>query len=327
MGLTSEDKRQIFWVMLLSRRIDERAWALHREGKIIYHISAIGHEAAQAGMAFAIHRTHDWVVPYYRDLALMLALGFTPRSFILGLMGKREDPNSGGRQMPNHWSYKDANVLSVSSTAASQVSHAVGIGMAIKMHDQDKVVLTTCGEGATSQGEWYEAVNWAAIHKLPVVFVVENNHYAISTSQEMQMAVESVAARARGLGLPGTTVDGTDAFAVYEAVHQAVEKARAGSGPGLVEALCNRITPHSSDDDDRAYRTRREVESYKESDPLSRMRSVLENDALLTAAAVDELDKEIAEIVDEAVYYAEKAPYPAPEEGQYPVYAEWESNA
>jgi 2-oxoisovalerate dehydrogenase E1 component alpha subunit len=322
MELSSDTKQEMFWMMLLARRLDERAWVLHRQGKIAFHISGIGHEAAQVGAAYALRRGYDWVAPYYRDLALMLSLGFSGRDFMLGLMGKKEDPNSGGRQMPSHWSFKKANVISQSAAVATQSLHAVGIALGIKMRKEDKVVLTSAGEGATSQGEWYEAVNWAAIQRLPVVFLVENNQYAISERQEKQMAVKSVADKACGLGLNGVSVDGSDVFAAYETVSKAVEEARQGKGPAVVEARLYRMTPHSSDDDDRSYRSRQEVENSKKRDPILLARLALEKGGLLTPQKLDEMEASIKETVEEAVKYAEQAPEPEPEEGGQPVYAE-----
>lgn len=322
MELSADLKREMFWMMLLSRRLDERAWALHRQGKIAFHISGIGHEAAQVGAAFALKRGYDWVAPYYRDLALMLSLGMTPREFIMGLMGKREEPTSGGRQMPSHFGLRRANVVSHSSPVATQTVHAAGIALAIKMRKDDRVVLTTIGEGSTSQGEWYEAVNWAAIHQLPVVFMVQNNQYAISVPARKQMAVKSAADKACGLGLPGFQVDGNDLYQVYERFCEAVELARSGGGPTLIETLVYRITPHSSDDDDRTYRSREEVEMNKRNDPLLRARSEIEREGVLTASEIAEMEDRALEMVNDAVRYAEQAPYPSVEEGAYPVYAE-----
>ncbi len=322
MDLSSDMKRDMFWTMLLARRLDERAWVLHRQGKIAFHISGIGHEAAQVGAAFALKRGYDWVTPYYRDLALLLSFGYTPRDFVLSLMGKREEPNSGGRQMPSHWSLKRANVVSHSAPVATQACHASGIGLAIKMQHEDKVVLTTIGEGSTSQGEWYEAVNWAAVHKLPVIFLVQNNQYAISVRQDQQMAVKSSADKACGLGLPGITVDGRDVFKVWDVINEAVQRARAGEGATVVEARMYRITPHSSDDDDRTYRTREEVEENKKQDPLLIARRLVEEQGVLKPAEIDEMEKRAREMVEDAVQYATDAPYPDVEEGSYPVYAE-----
>jgi len=322
MDLSNETMLEMLWTMLLSRRTDERAWTLHRQGKIAFHISAIGHEAAQIGAAYALRRGEDWVAPYYRDLSLMLAMGMTPLEFALGLMGKRDEPNSGGRQMPSHWSLKRAKVISHSSPVATQAPHAAGIGLAIKLRGEDRVVLTTIGEGSTSQGEWYEAVNFSAIHQLPVIFLVQNNMYAISERQDRQMAVKSVAEKACGLGVTGVSVDGTDVFAVYQTVREAVDRARGGGGASVVEARVYRITPHSSDDDDRTYRSREEVEEYKKQDPLLVAKTALEKEGILTDEAYQQLDERARKMVEEAVRDAEEAPLPEPEEALHPVYAE-----
>jgi 2-oxoisovalerate dehydrogenase E1 component alpha subunit len=322
MELSKDTLREMYWTMLLSRRLDERAWILHRQGKIAFHISAIGHEAAQVGIAYAIRRGYDWVSPYYRDLTLMLALGLTPQDFILSLMGKSGEPSSGARQMPSHWNIKSSNVISHSSPVATQTSHASGIGFGIKLSGHDKVVITTVGEGSTSQGEWYEGVNWAAIHKLPVIFIVQNNIYAISVRQEQQMAVSNVADKAKGLGLPGVLVDGTDFLAVYNAIYTAVENARNGLGPTLVETKTYRITPHSSDDDDRSYRPREEVQEHKKRDPLVIARDYLVKEEILSVDEEENLENKAKNLIDEAVKVAEAAPYPPPEDGAHPVYAE-----
>jgi 2-oxoisovalerate dehydrogenase E1 component alpha subunit len=313
---------EMYRTMLLARRLDERAWVLHRQGKIAFHISGIGHEAAQVGAAFALRRGQDWVVPYYRDLALIIAVGMTPREFALGLMGKKGEPSSGARQMPSHWSLRRANVVSHSSPVATQTPHASGIGLAIKMRGDEAVVLTTIGEGSTSQGEWYEGVNWAAIHKLPVIFMVENNIYAISVRQEKQMAVASVADKAVGLGLPGVSVDGLDVVAVYEAVQQAATRARTGEGPTLLEVRVQRLTPHSSDDDDRSYRPREEIEAMKAQDPVTSFRKVLLGRKILTEKLDSELEAQAREQVEDAIAFAEAAPYPDVTEATYPVFAE-----
>ncbi len=320
--LSTESLLEMYWLMVLSRRLDERTWILHRQGKIAFHISAIGHEAAQVGAAMALRRGEDWIAPYYRDLAMMIALGFTPKEFMLGVMGKKGEPNSGGRQMPSHWSLKRMNVISHSSPVGTQASHAAGIGFAIKLRGDEAVVLTTIGEGSTSQGEWYEAVNWAAVHQLPVIFMVQNNLYAISVRKEKQMAVDNVADKAAGLGLPGVTVDGLDAMAVHRAISEAAERARSGGGPTIVETMVNRMTPHSSDDDDRSYRPREELEAQKAQDPVHLQRDKLLAAGLLTKEAENELQARAKREVEQAVEYATEAPYPDISEASYPVYAE-----
>jgi 2-oxoisovalerate dehydrogenase E1 component alpha subunit len=322
MTLSKDQLKEMFATMLLARRLDERAWVLHRQGKIAFHISGIGQEAAQVGAAFALRRGEDWVAPYYRDLALMLALGLTPRDFVLSLMGKQAEPSSGARQMPSHWSMRSAKVISHSSPVATQACHAAGVGLALKLRGEDHIVLTTIGEGSTAQGEWYEAVNWAAIHKLPVVFVVENNVYAISVRADKQMAVASAADKAAGLGLPGVSVDGLDAVASYEAVAQAAARARAGEGPTLIEARVHRLTPHSSDDDDRSYRPRDEVEAMKQEDPLDRFRSLLLEQQVLSPDDLAEQDEQAKAAVEDAVDFALQAPYPPALEAGHPVFVE-----
>jgi len=327
MELSSELKREMYWMMLLSRRLDERAWVLHRQGKIAFHISGIGHEAAQVGAAFALKRGYDWVTPYYRDLALMISLGLTPEEFMLSLMGKAGEPSSGSRQMPSHFGLRRVNAVSHSAPVATQAVHAAGIGLAIKIKKEKKVVLTTIGEGSTSQGEWYEAVNWAAVHQLPVIFMVQNNQYAISVPPEMQMAVKSSADKACGLGLPGQMIDGTDVFLVYEILSELVDAARNGNGPALVEAKMYRITPHSSDDDDRTYRSREEVEENKKFDPLLLTQKRLMDEGIYNEKDLEDLDKKAKQMVTDAVKTAENAPYPSAEEAAYPVYAEEVPNA
>ncbi|MBW6475386.1 MAG: thiamine pyrophosphate-dependent dehydrogenase E1 component subunit alpha, partial [Anaerolineaceae bacterium] len=282
---------------------------------------------AQVGAAFALKRGHDWVTPYYRDLALMVSLGLTPEEFMLSLMGKAGEPSSGSRQMPSHFGLRRVNAVSHSAPVATQAVHAAGIGLAIKIKKEKKVVLTTIGEGSTSQGEWYEAVNWAAVHQLPVIFMVQNNQYAISVPPEMQMAVKSSADKACGLGLPGHTINGTDVFAVYEIISELAEAARNGNGPALVEAKMYRITPHSSDDDDRTYRSREEVEENKKFDPLLLTQKRLKDEEIYTEKDLEELDKKAKQMVTDAVKIAEDAPYPAAEEAAYPVYAEEVPNA
>jgi len=246
----------------------------------------------------------------------------SPAEFVMSLMGKAQEPSSGARQMPSHFSLRHANIVSHSAPVATQSPHASGIGLGIKMDGKDEVVLTTIGEGSTSQGEWYEAVNFAAIHQLPVVFLVENNRYAISVPQDKQMAVSSAADKACGLGLPGIEVDGTQMFEVYDAVKEAVDNARKGDGPSVIEAKMYRLTPHSSDDDDRSYRTREEVEHFKKEDPIIVMKEQLIEQGLMTEEEYKTLEEKAKKSVDDAVEEATRAPYPKGEEAATPVYAE-----
>jgi 2-oxoisovalerate dehydrogenase E1 component alpha subunit len=319
--LAPETLLEMYWHMLRSRRLDERAWTLHRQGKIAFHISAMGHEATQVGAALALRRGHDYIVPYYRDLTLMLALGFTARGFMLGLFGKQGEPTSGARQMPSHWGLRAANVVSTSSPVATQIPHAAGLALAFKLRGEDRVALTCIGEGSTSQGEWYEGLNWAAVHRLPFICLVQNNVYAISVPQDKQMAVPNVADRAAAFGMPGVVVDGNDVLAVYAVMKAAVDRARAGEGPTLVEAKTYRLVPHSSDDDDRSYRSRDEVEQWKKRDPLLNFRGHLEAAGLLSTAQAAELDARAVAEVEDAVRFAQEAPYPDVSRAAEGVYA------
>jgi 2-oxoisovalerate dehydrogenase E1 component alpha subunit len=321
MTLSPDTLLDMYWHMLLARHLDEQARALHRQGKVAYHVSCIGHEAIGAAAGYALRPGHDWVAPHYRDLALMLLLGLTPRAYALNLKGKKGDMTSEGRQMPGHWSLKAARVISTSAAVAAQAPQAVGVAMGIRYRGEDSVVLLCTGEGATASGEWYEAVNWAAVQRLPVIFLIENNQYTISMRQEAQMAVERPFEKGRGLGVPAIQVDGTNLAAVHSVISEAVFRARSGDGPSIVEARTYRITPHSSDDDDRTYRTKSEVDAYRRRDPLRLLRAFLKEEGLLEPPRQKELEKEAEETAAEAFQFAEQAPYPAPEEAAGPVYA------
>lgn len=313
LGLSDERAREMYWYLLLARRLDERMWILHRQHEIAFHISGIGQEAAQVGAAFALKPKYDWAHPYYRDLALALALGMTPRDLMLAVYGKEGEPSSGAHQMPAHFGRRDLNIVTGSSPVATQIPQAAGIAFAMRYQGTDQVVLTCFGEGATAQGDFHEGLNWAGIHKLPVIFLCQNNQYAISSPADKEMAVKNVADRAAAYGIPGVIVDGNDALAVYAVMREAVARARRGEGATLIEAKTYRLVPHSSDDDDRAYRSRAEVEAWKQRDPLLLLRQYLERVGLLDAARAQEYETRAQARVDDANEFARHAPYPKPE--------------
>lgn len=330
--LTDDQLLEMYWVMLLSRRLDERTWVLHRQGKIAFHISAIGHEACQVAAAFALNRGIDYVYPYYRDLTLCLAIGITPTDFMLSIFGKEGEPSSGARQMPSHWSSKKHNIVSQSSSVATQVPHAAGSAFAIKYRllnglqtpddaTQPRLAMTCLGEGSTSQGEWHEGMNWAGVHNLPFICLVQNNNYAISVPFEHQSAVKNVADRAPAYGVQGVIVDGNDVFACYNVMREAVLRAYRGEGATLVEAKTYRPVPHSSDDDDRSYRSREEVEEWKKKDPILRFQNALIERGLLNEASIAEQEAKAKAWVDEAQRIAENAPYPPAEHALGDVFA------
>ena len=334
--LNEDTLLEMYWFMLMSRRLDERAWVMHRQGKLAFHMSAMGHEATQVGAAFGINRGVDYVHPYYRDLAMVLAVGVTPLEFMYGLLAKADDPSSGGRQMTNHFSSRELNIISGSSPVATQVPQAAGLAFAIKYRQkhnlsdpndmtQPRLALTSLGEGSTSQGDFHEGLNWAGVHNLPLICLVENNIYAISVPMEQQMPVANVADRAAAYGIPGVVVDGNDILAVYDAVKRAAERAYNGDGATLIEAKTYRIVPHSSDDDDRSYRTRDEVEEWKRKDPIVRFQQYLLSEGVLSRDIMDEFEANARKEVDEAQKTAEEAPFPTLHHSLSGVYAEAEA--
>jgi 2-oxoisovalerate dehydrogenase E1 component alpha subunit len=311
LGLSDEQALEMYWFMLLSRRLDERLWIIHRQHEIAFHISGIGHEACQVGLAYALRKGHDYLFPYYRDLATSLALGQQPRDVMLASYGKAGDPMSGAHQMPNHYNLRSANIVSVSSPVASQIPQASGTGFAIKYKGTDQVVAVCFGEGGTAEGDFHEALNWASIHKLPVIFYCQNNQYAISETTDREMAVNNVADRAVAYNMPGMIIrDGNDVFESYKVAKEAVERARRGEGPTLVEAKTYRPVPHSSDDDDRTYRSRDEVEVWKKRDPILMAKTYLMEAGVLGDKTNEEYEARARAMVDDANQFAKSADYP-----------------
>jgi 2-oxoisovalerate dehydrogenase E1 component alpha subunit len=325
-GLSNDDLVAMYRLVALARAIDERMWILNRAGRIPFVISGQGHEGAQVGITWALRRGHDWVAPFYRSIATCLTFGMSPRDIMTAQYATANDPSSGGRQMPGHYGSHEHNLVSVSSPVATQILHAVGIALAAKVRHTDQVAMTFMGEGSSNQGDVHEGLNFAAIHRLPFVFVVENNGYAISVPAAKELSVEDVAVRATGYGIPGVVVDGTDVLACYVAARDAVARARAGDGPTLIEAKVTRLTGHSSDDQQTKYRSAEELEAEKARDPLPRFREQLVAAGVLTDAVLSGLASEIVAAVEDATTYAEAQPDPDPSTALDWVYAErWPS--
>lgn len=311
--------------MVLVRTLDERAWLLNRQGKAAILASCQGHEAAQMGAAWAAvqYSPSLAIFPYYRALGMAIAVGITPTEVLLSILAKEGDPTSGARQFPLHGARltPKLKVINVSNVVATQIPHAVGYALGCRMSGDPTVTITTFGDGATSQGEWHEGMNYAGIHKLPVVFICENNGFAISVPQRKQMAIANVADRAAGYGMPGVVVDGTDVMAVYQVVGEAVRRAAQGGGPTFIEAKVVRLLPHTSDDDDRRYRTPEEIEDMKRRDPLKRFKEYLMEQGILREELDEQVHKEAREQVDRATEEAEAAPYPETGDFYEHVYA------
>ncbi len=325
-GLSDADLIEMYRLVALARAIDERMWILNRAGRIPFVISGQGHEGAQVGIAWALEKGHDWIAPFYRSIATCLTFGMSARDIMTAQYATANDPSSGGRQMPGHYGSHQHNLVSVSSPVATQLLHAVGIALAAKIRKTGQVALTTMGEGSSNQGDVHEGLNFAAIHKLPFVFVVENNGYAISVPAAKEVSVEDVADRASGYGIPGVVVDGADVLACYKASKEAVDRARSGGGPTLIEAKVTRLTGHSSDDQQTKYRSPEELESDKARDPLPRFRVQLQDAGILTDEVLAKLVTDITAAVDDATSYAESQPDPDPSTAMRWVYAEdWPS--
>jgi 2-oxoisovalerate dehydrogenase E1 component alpha subunit len=311
LGLSAERLLEMYRTMLLARLVDERQWILNRQGRQAFHISCQGHEGSGVGSAFALDRERDVMLPYYRSLAAVLAFGMSARDQFLAGLARAEDPASGARQMPAHYGLAP-HILTSGSPVATQIPHAAGAALANKIRDNGGVAITYFGDGASSKGDFHEGINFAAIHRLPAIFVCENNHYAISVPTEKQMAIRSVADRGPGYGLPSVSIDGTDALAVYRVVREAADRARAGEGPTLIESNVVRLTPHSSDDDDRRYRPESDREAARQQDPITRFEQYLREQDVLNDSLASETRQAVQDEVAQALEDAEAAPGPDP---------------
>jgi 2-oxoisovalerate dehydrogenase E1 component alpha subunit len=320
-GLRDDQLVAMLWNMLLQRQLDNRGFQLNRQGKIPFALGSEGHEALQAGAAMAFVRGRDILVPYYRDLGLVLGVGITPLDLLTNMFAREADL-SGGRQFPNHYTARDRGVLSFSSIIAAHCTHAAGVAYALTYHGENgRAVLCSTGEGATSQGEWHEAINFSAVHALPIVFLVENNGWAISTPQSAQMAIRDVADKAVGYGLPGMICDGTDPVATYRTMKIALERARNGGGPTLVEAKCYRFLSHSTDDDDRTYRDRETLVKQRADDPVPKYERVLLDEGIIDDAGLAAIKADVLKQTNDATDEAEALPYPSVDDMTTHVYA------
>jgi len=309
-GLKNADLVDYYTRLVQVRSIDERIWALNRQGKVPIAASAQGHEAAQLGSLLAAEKDGDcFLFPYYRDLALKVAAGLTPVQTMMSFMGKAGDPYSNGRQFPLQGADLPNKIIQISNVVAAGLTQSVGYALGCRMAGEKTVVLVYFGDGATSQGETHEAMNFASIHKLPVIFICENNRYAISTPKTSQMAIEEFSDRASSYGFPGITVDGMDLVACYEATREAITHARS-QGPVLLEMLVERFMSHTTDDDDRRYRPEGEVERARERDPVITLARTLIDEKILTQKQVDAIAAAALKATDEATDIADASSPP-----------------
>jgi 2-oxoisovalerate dehydrogenase E1 component alpha subunit len=294
--IAAEDLKRLYYMMVLNRIMDERMITLQRQGRIGFYIGSVGEEAAVLGSAFALRPT-DWIFPSYREAGAAFLRGFPIRKFISQLMGNAEDPVK-GRQMPNHYAARDLNITSISSPVGTQIPHGVGAAWAAKIRGEDMVSLLYFGEGTTSTGDFHVGLNFAGVFKLPAIFFCRNNQWAISVPVSRQTASKTIAIKARAYGFDGVRVDGNDILAVYNVTKAAVDKARAGGGPTLIEAYTYRLSGHSTSDDPRAYREEAELDEWKAKDPIQRFRRYLEKRGLWSKEEEETLQKSLtAEIV------------------------------
>lgn len=319
-GLTDE---QLVWLlrnMLLQRTVDTRGFQLNRQGKIPFAAGSEGHEALQAGAALAFARGKDVLAPYYRDLGLFLGIGITALEALRSHFARATEL-AAGRQFPQHYSKREIGLISFSSVIAAHLTHAVGIAYAMKYRrEEGRAVLCTFGDGATSEGEWHEALNFAGVHRLPIVFLCENNGLAISVPASKQMAIKDVSLRARGYGMPGETFDGLDPIESYAVVKRALDVARGGGGPTLLEGKVFRYLSHTTDDDDRTYRSREQVTEARKRDPVPCYEAFLIGRGVLDDAALEQLRASVQHEVDEATDLAEVEPLPQPADLYTQVY-------
>ena len=321
LGLSDQETVDFFKKMVLVRVLDERVLAMNRQGKVPIVASSQGHEGAQMASVLAAQKDGDcFLFPYYRGLSMKMMTGLSPLEAMLSFMGKQGDRYSGGRQFPLQGADLERKVIQISNVVAAGMTQAVGYALGCRMLREKTVALTYFGDGASSEGECHEAMNFAGVHKLPVIFICENNRYAISVPLSKQTAIEHLADRAVGYGFPGYVVDGMDVFQVFEATSEAIKHART-VGPVFLEMNVERLQPHTTDDDDRRYRPKGEVEEARLRDPITLLGNYLQDSGLLTEEQMEETQREAKAEINRATDLGEAAPYPDPATVYDNVYA------
>jgi 2-oxoisovalerate dehydrogenase E1 component alpha subunit len=308
-NLTDDQLRKLYQTMVCTRIMDERALALQRQGRIGFYLQALGQEASHIGAAAALLDS-DWLFPAYRQPGIPLLRGASLEQIVCEWYGHEGDPSK-GRQMPVHYSLRSINFVSISSPIGTQISQAAGAAMAAKIRKDDTVFMTFFGDGGTSSNDFHCGMNFAAVAKAPVVFVCENNHWAISVPASSQTASETMAQKAHAYGMPGIRVDGNDILAVYRVCKEAVDRARKGEGPTMVETVTYRMASHSSSDDADRYRDKAEYELWQKRDPIQRFQSYLERRGLWSQEWLDEITEAFKAELNAAIKHAEAASKPS----------------
>jgi len=320
-GFTKKQLLEIYQQMALSRYLDDKQLILLKQGKGFFHIGGAGHEAAGMAAALAFKPGFDYAYPYYREQAFCLGWGMTSREHLLAFLAKEDDPSSGGRQMPQHYGHKELKIVSQSSSTGTQFLQAVGAGFALKRNGENGVVYTSSGEGTSSQGDFHEALNWASRDKTPVIFHIENNGYAISVPIEDQTAGGSVYKISAGYdNLARFNVNGTDFFETHLAFKKAVERARKGKGPSLIQSDVVRLLPHSSSDDQRKYRPEEDLEADRKRDPLLVFANTCIHEKISTLEEFDAIIEKVKTEVDSDAEWAEAQADPDSKDGSKNVY-------
>ena len=320
-GLERTDLLDAYRNMRVARGLDNKMLTMLKQGKSYFHIGTSGHEAIQTALGFNLKPGYDWSYPYYRDMTYCLALGMDPRDTLLQFLSRRDDPSSGGKQMPQHFGDSELRIVSQSSPTGTQFLQAVGCAMGNVKMGTDEVVMVSAGDGTTSQGDFHEALNSAGRENLPVIFLIEDNHYAISVPIDQQSAGPVHEMIAGYQNFERYRIDGTDYIESFQTAKKAVDRARKGRGPSVIVADVIRLLPHSSSDDHKKYKTEEQLEEERRRDPLPKFRDLLINEGVSDESTLDQIETEVKEEIDEAADWALDQPFPDPETATDHIFA------
>ncbi|MGH9562795.1 MAG: thiamine pyrophosphate-dependent dehydrogenase E1 component subunit alpha, partial [Terracidiphilus sp.] len=317
---------ELYGKMLVVSYVEERLKIFDRLGKVSFHASSRGHEKLQIGMTLLLKPRHDWFFTYYREKGIAIGLGMPLKDIFLGMLSRQSDPNSAGRNMPEHWSSRELRLVAQTAATGTQFLPAVGMARAVKQDGGDDVVYVSSGEGATSEGEFFEALNWASRERLPVLFVIQNNGYAISVPQPVQTSSE-IHRIAQGFGMPTYAIDGTWFEPMYQMLPPIIEKMRQRGGPALVEGQVIRMESHSSSDDQKKYRSQEELNELLERDPIHQTERYLQRHQILTEEEMRQMRNETKAQVDQAADEADQESPPRTDDILAHIYAERSATA